>query len=200
VSSGCRRGPRTKDGQILWQHDQSWDTRNLAWEPDQSLQTGDAWEHTRGIGFSFGYNQIEDKTTTLSGPALVRHFVDVVARGGNLLINVGLTAPGEIPPLQRTALDALGAWNATYGHAVFGSRPGGPAMTSLRWHRWTRADGRAHLFLEPGDPLDVNLLPGQVVVDSAVDAHGRPLAPNAVTLPVPDDPHGVSLMSFDLRA
>ena len=100
MSSGCRRGPRTKDGQILWQHDQSWDTRNLAWEPDQSLQTGDAWEHTRGIGFSFGYNQIEDRTTTLSGPALVRHFVDVVARGGNLLINVGLTALGEIPPLS----------------------------------------------------------------------------------------------------
>ncbi|WP_308493726.1 alpha-L-fucosidase [Microbacterium terrisoli] len=81
------------------------------------------WESTRGLGFSFGYNQDEDGRHSLSGAALIRLFVDIVAKNGNLLLNVGPRADGSIPDLQRAAMRELGAWLRTNGEAVYGTRP-----------------------------------------------------------------------------
>ena len=94
--------------------------------------TGDPnrkWESTRGIGTSFGYNRFEPESSYLAPDALVRLFVDVVAHGGNLLLNVGPTADGVIPWVQAQRLLALGWWLRTNGDAIYGSRP------------WSRADG-----------------------------------------------------------
>lgn len=81
------------------------------------------WESTRGLGFSFGYNQAEDTSHSLSGAALIRLLVDVVAKNGNLLINVGPRADGSIPELQLAAMRELGAWLKVNGEAVYGTRP-----------------------------------------------------------------------------
>ena len=56
-------------------------------------------------------------------------FIDVVAHGGNLLLNVGPTAEGVIPWVQAQRLLALGWWLRTNGDAIYGTRP------------WTRTDG-----------------------------------------------------------
>ncbi len=56
-------------------------------------------------------------------------FVDVVAHGGNLLLNVGPNADGAIPWVQAQRLLALGWWLRTNGDAIYGTRP------------WTRTDG-----------------------------------------------------------
>ncbi len=55
------------------------------------------WEATRGIGFSFGYNQNEGPEQYLSLERLVHTFVDIVSKNGNLLLNVGPMADGTIP-------------------------------------------------------------------------------------------------------
>ncbi|MFT2815893.1 alpha-L-fucosidase [Leifsonia sp. A12D58] len=81
------------------------------------------WESTRGLGFSFGYNQDEGPEHTLSGDALTRHLVDVVSKNGNLLINVGPRADGSIPELQLQSMQALGQWMRTNGDAIYGTRP-----------------------------------------------------------------------------
>ena len=99
--------------------------------PEYSTK-GDAtrkWESTRGIGTSFGYNREEDESSYLSPDALVRMFVDIVAHGGNLLLNVGPNADGTIPWVQAQRLLALGWWLRTNGDAIYGTRP------------WTRTDG-----------------------------------------------------------
>jgi len=90
---------------------------------------GRKWESTRGIGTSFGYNRFEPESSYLSPDELVRMFVDVVAHGGNLLLNVGPTAEGVIPWVQAQRLLALGWWLRTNGEAIYGTRP------------WTRTDG-----------------------------------------------------------
>ena len=87
------------------------------------------WESTRGIGTSFGYNRQEDGSSYLSPDALVRMFIDVVAHGGNLLLNVGPNGDGTIPFAQAQRLLALGWWLRVNGGAVYGTRP------------WTRTDG-----------------------------------------------------------
>lgn len=81
------------------------------------------WESTRGIGTSFGFNRQESEATYLGGDELVRMFVDIVAHGGNLLLNVGPTSDGVVPFAQAQRLLALGWWLRTNGEAIYGTRP-----------------------------------------------------------------------------
>lgn len=81
------------------------------------------WESTRGLGFSFGYNEAEGPEHSLSGAALVGLLVDVVSKNGNLLINVGPRADGSIPELQSASMSAMGRWLGVNGDAVYGTRP-----------------------------------------------------------------------------
>ena len=51
--------------------------------------------------------------------------MDIVARGGNLLLGVGPAADGSLPPAQVARLRGLGSWLKLNGEAIFGSRPWG---------------------------------------------------------------------------
>lgn len=108
------------------------------------------WESTRGLGYSFGYNQAEDSRHSLSGAELIRLLIDVVAKNGNLLINVGPAADGSIPELQRAAMRELGAWLTLNGAAIYGTRPWirmGEAGAPVRY---TRSAAGVHvLVLDP---------------------------------------------------
>jgi alpha-L-fucosidase len=88
------------------------------------------WESTRGIGHSFGLNRAESEEHRIDPVELVRGFVDLVAKHGNLLLNVGPSAEGEIPEEQVLRLEALGSWLSENGEAIYATRP------------WRRAEGR----------------------------------------------------------
>ena len=81
------------------------------------------WEATRGLGASFGYNQNEGPEHTLSEKELIHLLIDVVAKNGNLLLNVGPRADGSIPAIQEERLKQLGEWIAVHGDAIYGTRP-----------------------------------------------------------------------------
>ena len=49
--------------------------------------------------------------------------MDVVSRGGRLLLNVGPRADGTIPREQRECLEGLGVWNDLYGSELRGVSP-----------------------------------------------------------------------------
>ncbi|KTR79013.1 alpha-L-fucosidase [Microbacterium oxydans] len=109
----------------------------------------DPWESTRGLGYSFGFNQAEDERHSLSGAALIRLLVDVVAKNGNLLINVGPAADGSIPELQRRAMRELGAWLQTNGDTVYGTRP---------WIRMGERSGAPRRYTTTGSTVHVHAL------------------------------------------
>jgi alpha-L-fucosidase len=81
------------------------------------------WEEMRSMDQSFGYSRTERAGAYMSEDELVETLVKVVARGGNLLLNVGPTADGRIPPLVEDRLLSLGKWLTTNGEAIYGSRP-----------------------------------------------------------------------------
>ena len=107
------------------------------------------WESTRGLGHSFGCNEAEGVAESLSGRDLVRLLVDVVARGGNLLINVGPRADGSIPDVQAAAMDVLGEWMAAHGDALLGSRPWERVDDRGDWRAVRKDDGVRLLAIDP---------------------------------------------------
>jgi alpha-L-fucosidase len=81
------------------------------------------WEATRGMSHSFGFNRNDTEADYASAETLIGDFVDGVSKNGNLLLNVGPMANGEIPEPQLARLKAFGAWLRANGAAVYGTRP-----------------------------------------------------------------------------
>jgi alpha-L-fucosidase len=52
--------------------------------------------------------------------------VDVVAKGGNYLLNVGPDANGELPTAAVARLAEIGAWMKINGEAIYATRPVAP--------------------------------------------------------------------------
>lgn len=80
------------------------------------------WEECRGIGGSFGYNRNENLDDYETSEFLIHYLIDKVARGGNLLLNVGPTADGRIPVIQQQRLRDIGNWLQVNGEAIYGTR------------------------------------------------------------------------------
>ena len=85
--------------------------------------TKQKWETCRGIGYSFGYNQVETAQQLLSSEQLIKMFVDIVSKNGNLLINVGPKADGAIPENQLKPLKDLGKWLKKNGEGIYDTYP-----------------------------------------------------------------------------
>jgi len=79
------------------------------------------WESCRGLGQSFGYNQLETEQHYIKAEDLIRSFIDIVSKNGNLLINIGPKPDGTIPEPQIQRLSALGEWLDVNGEAIFGT-------------------------------------------------------------------------------
>lgn len=80
------------------------------------------WEATRGIGFSFGYNQFEDELQYLSTNEIIDSLVDIVSKNGNFLLNIGPRADGTVIALMQQRLREVGAWLDLNGEAIYGTR------------------------------------------------------------------------------
>jgi alpha-L-fucosidase len=183
-----------------------WDFRTSEYEHGRAVEQAAMWENCRGVGFSFGHNQLEDPSHLLSGADAAKNLVDIVSRGGNFLLNVGLTASGRVPEEQAATLEQLGAWNDVHGHAIFDSVVyTDAAAADAPWSRWTRTGDVAHLFVDAADSIELTDVPAEVQEATARDAHGNPVLAERdggvlrITLPAATVA-GPTLVSFELTA
>ncbi|HEU4752800.1 MAG TPA: alpha-L-fucosidase [Armatimonadota bacterium] len=81
------------------------------------------WETcmTMGDQWSFKPNDRYKSTNRL-----VHLLVDIVAKGGNFLLNVGPQPDGRLPAEAVTRLNEIGAWMKVNGGAIYGTRPVAP--------------------------------------------------------------------------
>lgn len=149
------------------------------------------WESTRGLGFSFGYNQAEDDRHSLSGDELIRMLVDVVSKNGNLLINVGPRADGSIPDLQLAAMRRLGAWLDVNGGAVYGTRPWIRCGEETGVPRaYTASEGRVHVHVLDPSPGCLELPPELADAASATWGDSSPAIVEAGVVEIPQHLRG----------
>lgn len=81
----------------------------------------DVWQNDSSVGkTSWGWIEDHDYKSL---DDLVGELVDVVAKNGNLLLNIGPKADGTIAPAERELLEGIGDWLTVNGEAIFGSRP-----------------------------------------------------------------------------
>jgi len=89
----------------------------------EGVGTYHPWEESRGIGGSYGFNRDENIDDYNTSEELVHELIDIVSRGGNLLLNVGPTADGRIPVIMQQRLVDIGEWLQVSGDAIYGTRP-----------------------------------------------------------------------------
>jgi alpha-L-fucosidase len=118
------------------------------------------WEACITLNDHWGYNA-SDKNWK-SPATVVRALVECVSKGGNLLLNVGPTAKGEIPPECLDILADVGEWMRQNGDSIYGC--GNVSQAKPEWGRWTGKAGRlyAHILDRGIGPVNLRGLEGQV--------------------------------------
>ncbi|MDE3251646.1 MAG: alpha-L-fucosidase, partial [Bacteroidota bacterium] len=118
------------------------------YQPDLDFENH-AWEESRGMGYSYGYNREEDAWDYNSTQSLVYHLLDKVSRGGNFLLDIGPDEHGKIPPIMEERLLQIGDWLKINGAAIYGTE---------RWKRvsqWT--EGRQDYKAKKGEDIMMKL-------------------------------------------
>ncbi len=114
---------------------------------------GDGWETCLTMNGSWGY---DTHATDWMPPAyFIRSLIDVVSKGGNLLLNVGPKPDGTFPEQAITILKGIGKWLNVHGAAIYGT-----SASPVGRPRWGRITARPlengmrlylHVFDWPAD-------------------------------------------------
>jgi alpha-L-fucosidase len=118
------------------------------------------WEACQTLNGSWGYDR--DNLDWKSADLLVRLLVDTVAKDGNLLLNVGPNARGELEPRALSTLREIGAWMRLHQRSIYGAGPS--VHTPPPDCRYTQRGNRLylHVFAWPFQHLHLPGLAGKV--------------------------------------
>jgi alpha-L-fucosidase len=134
---------------------------------------------------SFGFNRMSGPEDFMSRDDLLGSFVDIVAKGGNLLLNVGPRGEdAAIPDEQTERLDWLAAWSAAGGAVLAGTRP-------WVFQEGLTPEGHRLRYAARGAAVHVLVLdgPGGVLTlnDVDIEPHGEVVGPAGRALEVQRD-------------
>lgn len=79
------------------------------------------WESCITMGKNWGY--IKYDTNYKSAELMLRQLLEIVSKGGNLLLNNGPTEKGEITDLAQDRLAQMGKWMNNNSEGIYGSKP-----------------------------------------------------------------------------
>ena len=99
------------------------------------------WESciTMGTSFSFKY---EDEYK--SPREIICLLTDIVAKGGNLALNVGPQPDGRLPQGALKTMEGMGKWLSQYGEAIYGTRVCAPYKVDNVCFTQKKGDGAVY--------------------------------------------------------
>ena len=171
------------------------------------------WECVRGMDQSFGYNACSRPEHFLGRDELLWMLTDIVAKGGNLLLNVGPRGvDAQIPDEQLTRLGWLGEWVGRHSGAIAATRPWvTPGTTTPDGHpvRYTARDETVYAFVQGAPPRIVLPEVSATPTTTVTTVGGAPLqwtdSPTGVVIDTPAaaagaDPAVIALRCVSARA
>jgi alpha-L-fucosidase len=81
------------------------------------------WESCLTMGDSWSFKPGDKYKST---HRLIQLLVEIVAKGGNFLLNVGPQPDGQLPPEALARMKEIGAWMKVNGEAIYATRPIAP--------------------------------------------------------------------------
>ena len=105
------------------------------------------WELCATMNNHWGYCSFDN--TFKSPQMLVRKLVECVSKGGNMLLNVGPDAKGNIPAKSIEILEEIGKWMEKNAKSIYGC--GISEFAKPEWGRYTQKGNcvYAHVYEEP---------------------------------------------------
>jgi len=107
-----------------------------------------AWETPMTLNNTWGFSKTDENWK--SPKTVIKMLIDVVSKGGNLLINVGPDAMGNIPEGSVNVLDCVGKWLKKNGESIYGAKACADFPYQMRWGGLTGKGNIVYLhLLEP---------------------------------------------------
>lgn len=130
------------------------------------------WEESRGMGFSYGYNRAEQIGHYRSDREMILMLIDLVSRGGNLLLDIGPTADGRIPVIMQERLLQIGRWLKTNGDAIYSTEPW---KRTRQWSEGTQPKLETGEYMTRYEVTDFieRKKPGQAVIEAFFTSRGN---------------------------
>ena len=140
------------------------------------------WEACQTLNGSWGYDR--DNLDWKSPEMLTQMLVDTVAKGGNLLLNVGPTGRGEFDPLARDILAEIGEWMRVHGRSIYGATVEETVQAPVDCRFTRRADRLyLHVFNWPMRHIHIDGMAGRIayaqLLHDASEVKVRESDPNA---------------------
>lgn len=165
---------------------------NLGNSSGKGMRKQRPFEECRGIGHSFAFNRAENYDIYSSRKECIQMLIDLVSKGGNLLLDIGPDDDGTIPLIMVDRLLAMGRWLDVNGESIYGTTRG--ALQKLSWGRSTTKGNHLYLHIYEWPTNDKLTVDGLVTkIDRAVLLGDRVEARN---LPV-DSSSGFPVISLE---
>ncbi|MEC9476755.1 MAG: alpha-L-fucosidase [Planctomycetota bacterium] len=140
---------------------------NLGNSSGKGMRKQRPFEECRGIGHSFAFNRAENYDIYSSRTECIQMLIDLVSKGGNLLLDIGPDDDGTIPLIMVDRLLAMGRWLDVNGEAIYGTTRG--ALQKLTWGRSTTKGNHLYLHIYDWPANDKLTIEGLVTkIDRAV--------------------------------
>ena len=120
-------------------------TQPESWMRDEKTGDYKVWESCQTFSGSWGYSR--DEYTWKSPKMLIDMLIKNVARGGNMILNVGPNARGVFDSRADKALSAISEWMKYNSRAIYGATMAEPEFTEPRGAALTQSIDGTRLYL-----------------------------------------------------
>lgn len=113
------------------------------------------WETPMTLNDTWGYSSVDDNWK--SADDVIFKLVDVVSKGGNVLLNIGPDEQGAVPQESVRVLDEAGEWLRINGDSIYGCTEVIDFPYENRWGKITASKDKLymHVFNYPKFPYEI---------------------------------------------